>query len=276
LRTLTAQIRLSAVLILSIGLISLVAIAVVFFRIVYEVLPALTSQSRDAYSRVPDLFTQHLPLAIQLGLGLPILWYIMKNFTFNAVVLLVVSSTRVGNTVELVIRLLAALPTVLLGSVIVEGLSKFNGMETSATRSVVVAIAIIVSALPTCIQILYPVVYQYPRPEFLAARALGMDKVFVLHDVLYDHFVKSLRVGASISLSRVLVEMLIILGGFELSGKLSATLSDKIDAPQFFMSAYASITVRTNVYVILLLVLIALFGRVWTPSLSVFGRSLKG
>ena len=240
-------------------LISIVVIA----HIVYSAFNNDNSAAIDSYPLVNYL--------VALGLGglLVLIVFLIKVLTKYIAIYSEAMPESSKKYLGYAIRLLSSMPTPLIASPLF--IAYFQGFGSGFLYGFILLL-IIICALPTAFQIGIDAFSQHPREIEQASLALGLDKIYGLYKICAGSFSKAFTTAAIIGVMRVLFENWAI--SLHLAGDIAElpVLMNQQDLAQALMDAYQNITAKLNWITIVILILLALLGRVWFSIAAFMGR----
>lgn len=199
------------------------------------------------------------------------LWLLLRLLAKHTLVVLNSLRGWSATLISYAIRLVAALPTLILGYAILQ-LSDAAGIRPHSYLEVSLFIvsALTIIGLPTVLNIAQAVLKDQDRRQFYAARSLGVDKVMVSRQVTLRSIRRSFNMAVTVALGRVIIEGYIVLDNtlFKVN-TVSATVKDSQDFLSVFYAVYSSMTIESNAVLITIFFLLAMLSNLWSFSAPV-------
>lgn len=214
-------------------------------------------------------------IIIQGSIFIIALWGLVYLITLNSLIALAAISDVKARIIDYLSRILAAIPTVFIAGTIVVTVDQITPISCAPLwwQLCIIFVAACVSALPTVVQTTYPVIKEFTKTDGLAGRTLGFDRMFIIAKIIKPRFSRPHLASVSIAISRVVVESAIILGGVIGQQKLEDKISQSKDIAELLASSYNAVSIQSNIYLILALVIMAMFSRVWSMGFATIGKA---
>lgn len=160
------------------------------------------------------------------------------------------------------VRLLAALPTVLLGNVLLTllGLAGIT-LEPTIAGALSVPLLLTLLCLPTVIQSVRELARTVDKGMYSHARALGMSKYHAGLKLLLGQFRRSFNLAVGVGVGRVTIEAYLVYQSTSRTAlNTGGSFKNWTEVSQLFKAVYATTTIQTNLVLILILFCLSLFG----------------
>lgn len=219
----------------------------------------------------------HISLLAVIGISLcfVLVSVSVRFITKETLVVLLFTRARGTTSLKFIVRLLSALPTLLLGNAVLI-LADVLQLRPSGPVSTFffVALTIIAVALPTALNIGQEVLKEYDKRLTQQAGALGLSGIVTGRCIVMPSIRRSFNVAIIIAIGRTIIEAYLVLGNVLRSAQSEALIfNGSEDILAVFYQLYSSMTIQSNVGLILLLFVAATIANIWFVSMSAFNRS---
>lgn len=204
-------------------------------------------------------------------LGTFSIWWLLRFLAKHALVVIIFYDDLRAKAVSYVIRMLAAIPTLILGNAILT-LSGILGLHPRGllSTSLFIVIALTLIGLPTVLNISQVVLRDHDRRQFFAARTMGINRTMVGHHVALRGIRRSFNMAVTIAVGRVIIEAYIVLDNTLFRNTdVSSVISDPQTFVKVFYAVYSSMTIQSNAVIILLLFFLAMLSNLWSFTVAV-------
>jgi ABC-type phosphate transport system permease subunit len=201
-------------------------------------------------------------LLLQFLIGAVIFWFVLRLLASQSLMVLRLKGRlRAGWFFNSASKLLASLPTIVLGSTVI-GLTNTLGLQpVNETLQVVYMFSVYtIIGLPTVLQIGYASLEEVEQKKIEDALAQGFPDRYLISNVLWPSVRRSFNVAVTVAMSRIIVEGYIVIDRTLVAQSASTTLIEDSKAfLDIFNTIYSTMSVQTNPILILILFLIGLF-----------------
>jgi ABC-type sulfate transport system permease component len=254
----------------AVALSCLVILLIIIMAGMADVIRHLSPQQLEsARSRLSILTSpNHLMLGILIS-GL--LWIVLYQLTSQIVVYAFFARKPMKLLLAVIVRLLAALPTLVLGNAVFLVGNRLGWLPRSqlATLCFILAALTIIS-LPTALQVLLEVVGDYDRRQLVQAMALGLNKLVIGKFILLKAIRKTRRLAVLLAMGRTLIEGYLVLDrGLSVTLRSSVSISSSSDLMDVFQGLYSAITIKDNIVMIVILLVFGIFFSLWSSGIGV-------
>lgn len=227
-------------------------------------------------SKSPLLFfsqnVSKIPISIYLlcVLGIFTLYFLLSFIGSESLIVLSLSDNLTKKIVGLLIKLLGALPTLILGNAVLVLSKKMGLLPTNIVGEFIYIISsLTLIGLPTTLQLGQEIIKDIDKKPVYQALSLGIGRNVIGKKIIMPGIKKTFNSAVVLSLSRILIEGYIVIAhGINNQQIGNGMLRNPEDLLDIFTSIYSKMTIDSNIYLILILFIIALFGNILSFSIS--------
>lgn len=228
------------------------------------------SQRTDFLVSTPNVSSQIAIRPIAILLSSIILSAILLSWiTYHVLATSLSCSSSFSRLTRRISRVLCTLPTLILGNAFLFLVpSAVWGSRNESVAVIWISITLIVVSLPTTLTYGFELFSDPALYGVQHARALGVDNTTTVKHLVLARLNTPLRVGVFLAISRTLIEAFVVVDSLSRSTdfRFSVTGSEQVLA--ILNAAYSTMTVRSNVVLILVLFIISLIANAFSFTIS--------
>jgi ABC-type phosphate transport system permease subunit len=188
------------------------------------------------------------------------LWVILKFVASSTLVVLVFTRNWATRALDYVIRLLASIPTLILGNGILF-LASAIGFQPHSTIAIALFIlsALTLIGLPTVLQVGKEAFSDYDRRQLQQAAALGINRIVIGNKIALPTLRRTFNAAVTIAMTRIVIEGYVVVHRTLVAPPAPLAFpGEPSDLLHIFYGVYSTITIQSNVGLILVLFAIAI------------------